>query len=74
MGIKTLENGETIVSKINQTADTIAIAASHIRLEGIVTANSNFKVNLDGSIEAKNGNFNGHIYARSIKLGIITEN
>lgn len=70
---KTLENGETIVSKINQTADTIAIAASHIRLEGIVTANSNFKVNLDGSIEAENGKFNGHIYARSIKLGIITK-
>lgn len=70
---KELENGETIVSKINQTADTIAIAASHIRLEGIVTANSNFKVNLDGSIEAENGKFNGHIYARSIKLGIITE-
>lgn len=69
---KTLENGETIVSKINQTASDVTIEAQHIKLEGIVTANSNFKINLDGSIEANNGKFNGDIYARSIRLGIIT--
>lgn len=34
---KTLENGETIVSKINQTADTITIDAKHVNLVGAVT-------------------------------------
>ena len=58
---KTLENGETIVSKINQTASDVTIEAQHIKLEGIVTANSNFKINLDGSIEANNGKFTGEI-------------
>lgn len=65
----TLENGETIVSKINQTASSVAIEAEHIRLEGIVTANDNFKVNLDGSIEARNGNFSGTIEANGGFIG-----
>lgn len=62
-------NGETIVSKINQTANDIAIEAQHIKLEGIVTANDNFKVNLDGSIEAQNGKFNGTIEAKGGFIG-----
>ena len=71
---KSLENGETIVSKINQTASTITIDAQHIKLEGIVTANSNFKVLLDGSIEANNGKFTGNIQASSGKIGGFTIN
>lgn len=62
-------NGETIVSKINQTASDITIEAQHIKLEGIVTANNNFKVNLDGSIEAQNGRFNGTIEANGGFIG-----
>lgn len=40
-----------IISKINQSAEEVAINASKIRLEGTVTANEKFKINLDGSIE-----------------------
>lgn len=65
---KTLENGETIVSKINQTASDVTIEAQHIKLEGIVTANSNFKINLDGSIEAKNGRFSGTVNIANEKI------
>lgn len=50
-----------IISKINQSAETVSIKASKISLEGIVTANSNFKVLSDGSIETKNGKFTGTI-------------
>ena len=34
---KTLENGSTIISKINQTATSVKIQASHIDLQGAVT-------------------------------------
>ena len=34
---KTLEDGSTIISKINQTATTVTIDASHINLQGAVT-------------------------------------
>lgn len=45
-----------IVSMIDQTATDIKISATNISLEGIVTANENFKILEDGSVEA-NGNF-----------------
>jgi hypothetical protein len=53
--------GEEIVSRINQTAEEITIQASKITLEGVVTANQNFKILEDGSMEAKGGRFNGYI-------------
>jgi phage minor structural protein len=42
-----------IISKINQSAEKVSINASKISLNGAVTANSNFKVNTDGSAETK---------------------
>lgn len=62
-------NGNTISSLINQTATTIKIQAQKIQLEGLVTANSNFKVLLDGSIEAVNGKFSGNINGGTINIG-----
>ena len=51
-----------IISAINLTSEEAKINAQKITLEGIVTANENFKVLEDGSIEAVNGNFSGNIY------------
>ena len=48
-----------IISKINQSAEQISIEAEKINLNGAVTANENFKIKTDGSIEAKNGTFTG---------------
>lgn len=62
-------NGNTISSLINQTATTIKIQAQKIQLEGLVTANNNFKVLLDGSIEAINGKFSGNINGGTINIG-----
>lgn len=62
-------NGNTISSLINQTATTIKIQAEKIQLEGLITANSNFKVLLDGSIEAVNGKFSGNINGGTINIG-----
>lgn len=46
----------------------IVLGASHITLEGLVTANENFKILEDGSIEAVNGKFTGSIDATSGKI------
>ena len=50
-----------VISSINQSAESVAIKASKIKLEGLVTANKNFQVLTDGSIIAKNGTFTGNI-------------
>lgn len=55
-----------IVSAINLSEELIQIEASKIKLEGVVTVNGNFKVGLDGSIEATNGKFSGDIEASNI--------
>lgn len=69
---KTDYTGTTIVSMINQTASTVAISAQHIKLEGIVTANDNFKVLSDGSIDCKNASISGKVDATSGFIGSST--
>ena len=55
-----------VISSINLSKENIAIKADKIKLEGVVTANDNFKILADGSIEAKNGNFIGDIVAENM--------
>lgn len=47
----------------------VKLTGDHIKLEGLVTANDNFKILEDGSIEAKNGKFTGEIDADTGKIG-----
>lgn len=47
----------------------VKLTGDHIKLEGLVTANENFKILEDGSIEAKNGKFTGEIDADTGKIG-----
>ncbi len=56
-------NGNVIASLINQTSTTIKLKARNIEFEGLVTANSNFKILTDGSIEAVNAKLSGSITA-----------
>ena len=44
-----------IISEINQSAEQIQINASKINLNGVVTANENFKINENGSVSIKEG-------------------
>lgn len=50
----------------------IKLTADNIQLEGLVTANGNFKILDDGSIEAVNGKFGGEVNATSGKIGGFT--
>ena len=54
------------------TRMVIKLTADNIELEGLVTANQNFKILNDGSIEAKNGKFRGQVNADSGEIGGFT--
>ena len=62
------QTAQEIRLEVDQKTDTdeliakINLKPGHILLEGTVTANENFKIYQDGSIEAKNGTFNGNVY------------
>lgn len=48
-----------IISKINQTAESITIDASRVNINGTVSANGNFKVDTSGNMECHNAQING---------------
>ena len=50
---------DEIISSINQSAENVTINASKINFNGIVTANSRFKILKDGSFVAAYGNVGG---------------
>ena len=72
--ISTKVSVDEVVSSINQSAEEISINASKISLEGLVTANSYFKILADGSMEAVNGKFGGTITVGGVNniSGIMT--
>ena len=51
------------------TKTVIKLLADNIKLEGLVTANGNFRILPDGSIEAKNGKFDGEVNAETGYIG-----
>lgn len=68
-GIKQKVSKGEVVSEINQSAEEVKIKGEKISLEGTVTANENFKILPDGSVQAKNGSFNGTIHSNSGNVG-----
>lgn len=60
---------DEIISSINLTPETIKIKAQNIAFEGLVTANNNFKILADGSMEAANATLSGTIKATSGYIG-----
>lgn len=56
-----------IASSINQTAQSVKINASKINFNGLVTANTYFKINTDGSFAAKKGTI-GNFTVKSGKI------
>lgn len=63
--------GDSLIASIALDDSGVTIKADKITLEGLVTANGNFKILTDGSIEAKNGKFIGNISGSSIAGGEI---
>ena len=67
--LKTDANGRIAAVALNSDASTgslVKIKADNIQLEGLVTANGNFKILTDGSFEAVNAKLKGTINASSI--------
>lgn len=52
---------DEIISKINQSAESVSIDAKKININGTVSANGNFSVDTDGNMKSKNGTFSGNI-------------
>lgn len=63
-----LSGYEDPVSYINLTENLAKIKANRIQFEGLVTANDNFKILLDGSIETHNAKIAGYIYCPFISI------
>lgn len=63
-----------LISSINMSPEKIKISSGKIELEGIVTANNNFKILEDGSMEAVNGKFTGIVNATSGTFNNVTVN
>lgn len=68
---------DEIISKINQSAESVSIKASKINFNGLVTANSYFKILRDGSFACVKGTIggftikNGSIFAKGTELSAI---
>lgn len=68
-GLYAIDVDGNLKSFVGAGQDGVKIKAANIQLEGIVTANENFKILEDGSIEAKNGKFTGEINASNGNIG-----
>ena len=60
---KKLENGNELISYINQDATNTNIKAKNINLNGAISANGNIRITTDGKLIAVNGQFTGKITA-----------
>lgn len=60
---KKLENGNELISYINQDATNTTIKAKNINLNGAISANGNIRITTDGKLIAVNGQFTGKITA-----------
>ena len=72
--LKADANGNIAAVELDADASAgsaIKIKADNIGLEGLITANGNFKILADGSMEAKNGKFSGTLSGSTINGGVI---
>ncbi|MBR4972811.1 MAG: hypothetical protein IKY59_07560, partial [Oscillospiraceae bacterium] len=72
LSVKSLDEsleGDALIARINISEGLVKIQAQNIRLEGIVTANQNFRILTDGSMAAVNGTFAGRVEATSGIIG-----
>lgn len=68
-GMYAIAGDGTLQSFVGASAEGVFIKAASIKLEGLVTANGNFRILENGSVEAANGVFKGEIEATSGTIG-----
>lgn len=75
-GLYAIDGEGRLKAFVGAGQDGVKIKADSIQLEGLITANGNFKILEDGSIEAINGKFSGEITADKGTIGgfLITDN
>lgn len=75
-GLYAIDGDGRLRAFVGAGQDGVKIKADSIQLEGLITANGNFKILEDGSIEAINGKFSGEITADKGTIGgfLITDN
>ncbi|WP_301747057.1 hypothetical protein [uncultured Duncaniella sp.] len=75
-GLYAIDSEGRLKAFVGAGQEGVKIKADNIQLEGLVTANGNFKILEDGSIETINGKFSGEITADKGTIGgfLITNN
>lgn len=68
-GLYAIDSDGNLRAFVGAGQDGVKIKADNIQLEGIVTANGNFKILEDGSIVTINGKFTGEINANKGTIG-----
>ena len=71
-GLYAIDGDGNLKSLVGIGGDGVKIKGDCITLEGLVTANSNFKILQDGSIETRNAKIYGTVYAYEGKIGGFT--
>ncbi len=64
-GLSSTVTKDNIISTINQSSEAVSISASKINLNGVVTANNNFKIDTNGKMSCVNADISGKITATS---------
>ena len=67
-----IDGDGNLKSLVGVGGDGVKIKGDNITLEGLVTANDNFKILEDGSIETRNAKIYGTVYAYEGKIGGFT--
>lgn len=59
--------GSQIISSINLSSEGVTINSNKLNINGVISANGNFKVDTEGNLEANNAKFTGDIFLSSGK-------
>lgn len=66
-GLSSTVTKDNIISTINQSSEAVSISASKINLNGVVTANNNFKIDTNGKMTCVNATVSGSVTTGDLK-------
>lgn len=66
-GLSSTVTKDNVISTINQSSEAVSISASKINLNGVVTANNNFKIDTNGKMTCVNATISGTVTTGNLK-------
>lgn len=66
-GLSSTVTKDNVISTINQSSEAVSISASKINLNGVVTANNNFKIDTNGKMTCVNATVSGSVTTGNLK-------